>query len=455
MDAHETDAKLREIFELNAPPAQEAHLAAALPPDRAGTTQPDQVRAVRPDRTGAAGGGARRVPKRPPRWRPARTALVGAGALVLAAVAAIGIWQAVERLSGDQRVIMITNQTTTTTGPGDLQAQITDGPWELRADRQRGSADTTQTFGLLPESSYQPIANGPTFNVVFSEGGTKVSVTANLEEGSFTAQGKRTSTDEGRLWYEMDSFAGGRFVIWGTATGLEAEETTYGSGVPIIHSFRGKLVESARQDPADDQGGGAWTPTDSIANGLTAAGMPVKTQIVFGLPEYKAEVGDFGYATARSTLIARVTALLGASEIHDGAPSEVGGVPSAGHVLRPVRIEQVYKGDGVHNTGAVVAIKEYWTSTPSVADPAVTIISSIGFYLPMKVGEQYILLLSLDHAGDTQLASGEFRKFVYNDQTKTGDPQHLMSDEVWEVGGPNVLPAYFTLAKQVMGAYGR
>ena len=88
-------------------------------------------------------------------------------------------------------------------------------------------------------------------------------------------------------------------------------------------------------------------------------------------------------------------------------------------------------------------------------DGAITIISSIGFYLPMKVGEQYILLLSLDHAGDTQLASGEFRKFVYNDQTKTGDPQHLMSDEVWEVGGPTVLPAYFTLAKQVMGAYGR
>ena len=197
----------------------------------------------------------------------------------------------------------------------------------------------------------------------------------------------------------------------------------------------------------------SWTPTDSIANGRTAAGVPVKTQMVFGIPEYKSEVWDFSYATGTSALIARVTALTGASEVHLDL---LGG---GGHVLRPVKIEQVFKGDGLHSAGDVVTVVESWTGTPSVADPGLTIISSIGFYLPMKAGERYILLLSPNHAGDSQLAVEEFGKFVYNDQTKTGDPQRVLSDEEWEVGGSNapegMSPMYFTLAKQVMQAYGQ
>ncbi len=211
--------------------------------------------------------------------------------------------------------------------------------------------------------------------------------------------------------------------------------------VPSYATLTGSMVETG------------WTPTDSIANGRTAAGIPVKTQMVFALPEYKSAVWDFSYATARSTLIARVTALTGAGAIH---PDLLGG---GGYVLRPVKIEEVYKADGVHSAGDVATIAESWTSTPSVADPGVTIISSIGFYLPMKAEEQYVLLLTnTGLAGGPELAVGEFGKFVYNDRTKTGDPQHLLSDEVWEVGGPGgwgAPPEYFTLAKQVMEAYGR
>ena len=656
MDAQETDSKLREIFRQNAPPSHEAHLAAALRPDRAGEAQ----------------SGGDRVPKRAPGRRGARTALVAVGAVVLAAAAGAGIWQAVEQL-GHKPMIVITNQTTSTAGPGNPQAQINDGAWELRVDRQGGTEDANVAFSLLPESSYHPIENGPTYRVVFSEGGARVSVTAQLGDAAFAAQGKRTSTDDGRLWYEMDSFAGGRFVVWDSAAGLQAEETTYGSGVPIIHSFRGELVKAAASNAFDDvwaaslaaldalgptrititqtangqiqsstvspsttavgpqtttaeelldtargrarltvdaadgrhrtvaivngkeklaieidpvlsskapatrttlleppiglplplwagnavapaqgyadllsataggqvsakqitdDGGGkrlswqrttdtgvntvavtlgadllpvrvevagqiavglkseyalsieyrfetvasfpdsdfsvevpsyatlagstetGWTETDSIANGRTAAGIPVKTQMVFGLMEYKSAVWDFSYATTRSTLIARVTALTGASEKHLDLPG------GGGYVLRPVRIEQVYKADGVHNAGDMVTVTESWTSEPSVADPEVTIIASMGFYLPMKAGEQYILLLTnTDYDGASRLAAGEFGKFVFNDQTKTGDLQHLLSDEVWEVGGPAYrggVPAdYFTLAKQVMEAYGQ
>jgi hypothetical protein len=37
-------------------------------------------------------------------------------------------------------------------------------------------------------------------------------------------------------------FAGGRFVVWSSDGGFEAEYTVYGSGVPIISSERGPLV---------------------------------------------------------------------------------------------------------------------------------------------------------------------------------------------------------------------
>jgi hypothetical protein len=662
MDAHETDAKLREIFAQNSPPSHEAHLAAALRPDRAGQPQ--------------NGGG--RVPKRGPRRRALQTALVGAGALVLAAAAAIGIWQAVEQLRGGQQVIVITNQTTSTAGAGDLQAQVTDGAWELQADREGGAALDSLRF--TPDRFYRAIDGGPRFAVVISAGGTKVQVEGNVGDSHLSIDGARTSTDEGRLWYQLNAFAGGLFVIWPVTDGLQAEFTVFGSGVPIAFSYRGRLVKSPSSgsfdavwaaslaavnalgptrvtitqtatgkllttgqmagsqvsvasgaetpqttsveelldisggrarltvDAADGRhrtlavvngkeklviemdpvssakapatrttsleaptglalplwagnavaagqgysdllstvaggevsaeqvmdGGGrrltwlrasdtgtesltvtldadllpvrvqvagqsgvegtkseyslsidyrfeavasfpdsdfsvevpsyatlagstpetGWTPTDSIANGRTAAGVPVKTQTVFSLPEYKSVVWDFSYATARSTLIAKVTALAGASEKHLDL---LGG---GGYVLRPVRIEQVYTGDGTHNAGDVVTVVESWTSTPSVADPGVTIISSVGFYLPMKAGEQYILLLTNTvYDGDSRLAVGEFGKFVYNDQTKTGDPQHQLSAEVWEVGGPTyregVPPEYFTLAKQVMEAYGQ
>jgi hypothetical protein len=47
------------------------------------------------------------------------------------------------------------------------------------------------------------------------------------------------------LRYELTegAFAGGRFVIGSVASGLEAELTLYGSGVPIASSERGALAK--------------------------------------------------------------------------------------------------------------------------------------------------------------------------------------------------------------------
>jgi hypothetical protein len=60
--------------------------------------------------------------------------------------------------------------------------------------------------------------------------------------------GELTSDDASTLAFNLTdgTFAGGRFVVWSTAQGLQAELTLYGSGVPITQSERGTLVRSSR-----------------------------------------------------------------------------------------------------------------------------------------------------------------------------------------------------------------
>jgi hypothetical protein len=57
-------------------------------------------------------------------------------------------------------------------------------------------------------------------------------------------EGEFRESASGQLHYELTAgaTAGGRFLIWSTPAGLEAEITLYGSGVPIALSERGRLV---------------------------------------------------------------------------------------------------------------------------------------------------------------------------------------------------------------------
>ncbi len=153
----QTDAKLRGLFKRNAPPADEAHLAAALRPEAALSSRAATAR----------------TPKRPTRRHGLRVIALTAGAVVLAAAIGVGSWQAAARLGGSDSVVVITDHATSTgsTVGADLQAQLADGAWEFQVDRQGDLAGVQFPNDQLAESDYQPIEDGPTFTVTISENG--------------------------------------------------------------------------------------------------------------------------------------------------------------------------------------------------------------------------------------------------------------------------------------------
>jgi len=236
MDIQVTDAKLREVFKQNAPPSNERHLAAALRPDR-------------PEEPGRA---PLRSPKATRRRWTLRTAAIMAAVLVLVAAAGIGAWKIVSHVGQDDWIIVIndpvisptTGGTSTTAEAEGLLATVTDGVWELRVDRWGRLDNVRLPSDWLPETAYVQMEDPTTFQVVISEGGTRVSIEGDWGVHHHTVEGERSSADSDRIWYDFDISAGGRFVIWQTADGLQAEETIYGSGRPMLRSLRGSLVKT-------------------------------------------------------------------------------------------------------------------------------------------------------------------------------------------------------------------
>ncbi len=96
----------------------------------------------------------------------------------------------------------------------------------------------------LDEEDYVPVEDGPRHDVVVSEDGARV------ELGETPMVGERHEAGASRIAYNLSEglFAGGRFVVWEVEAGLEAELTIYGSGVPIVSSERGAIVD-AGADP--------------------------------------------------------------------------------------------------------------------------------------------------------------------------------------------------------------
>lgn len=92
-------------------------------------------------------------------------------------------------------------------------------------------------FKLLDEKDYEPVEDGANYPVAVSDGWRHVSV------GGKPLLGESKADATGALWYDLSegTFAGGRFRVWATPSGLQAERTLYGSGVPIVLSERGVL----------------------------------------------------------------------------------------------------------------------------------------------------------------------------------------------------------------------
>lgn len=245
-----TDARLSEIFRRNAPPANETHLAAALRP-------------------AAACAGTRATVRKPKRTRAQQrrhTAAMAAGALAIAAAIGVGTWQAAANL-GDDRVMVITNQTTTSTAAsGNVAEQLADGVWELRPDRQADLEDVQFPSDEIPESAYKPIEDVTVLTVVISDEGRKVAVGGHAGEDESPAGGVRTNASSERVSYDLvDLFAGGRLVIWQGDAGLEAEYTVYGSGVPIALSYRGTIGRATEAGGSFED---VWAASVAAVNAL-------------------------------------------------------------------------------------------------------------------------------------------------------------------------------------------
>jgi hypothetical protein len=176
--------------------------------------------------------------------------------------------QALTATASSQQTAPTTNSSSTTStsiAPSAGELAVEDGAWDLRIDRRGGSEDADEAFGFLPEARYGAIEGGSTYHVVISDHGERVSVKGMLGGAHFFEFSGRlkSSTDE-QAWYEpIDQGAGGRFVVWEDAGGLQGELTFYGSGVPIISSERGSLT---RTPPGD----GASTTTAALSEEGTA-----------------------------------------------------------------------------------------------------------------------------------------------------------------------------------------
>ncbi len=128
-------------------------------------------------------------------------------------------------------------------------ADFHEGRWQLRVDRAWGGTrgDVQSPSDAFVEADYDPVSSGPVYDVSVSLQGAAVVI------GADPLVGQRESASGTQLSYALaqGTFAGGRFVVWATAAGLQGELTLYGSGRPIVRSERGALVRAAVDGGAD------------------------------------------------------------------------------------------------------------------------------------------------------------------------------------------------------------
>jgi hypothetical protein len=123
---------------------------------------------------------------------------------------------------------------------GTASSSFSDGAWQLQVDRHWNGDLAGVLFPemALDEDDYEPVADAAPYDMLVSDGWHFVSI------GTAPSLGELSAGATSTLHYELTkgTFAGGRFLVWVTPNGLEAELTIYGSGVPIISSERGRLI---------------------------------------------------------------------------------------------------------------------------------------------------------------------------------------------------------------------
>ena len=120
-----------------------------------------------------------------------------------------------------------------------------DGTWIFNPDRvwtapEGGIAAPTDA---LDEADYSPSDTEPDWSVRVSAHGKSLELTVESADLT-TINGTGGDAVGDRLHYDLTegAFAGGRFEVWDDGS-LQAELTLFGSGVPIVSSQRGDVVQ--------------------------------------------------------------------------------------------------------------------------------------------------------------------------------------------------------------------
>lgn len=253
MDERDIDLKLGEVFKRSAPSFAPGELEPIIP------LSPLE----------------RRPRKR--RHPVVRPLAIGVAILVVLA-AGVAAWQALSHAGGGDRVVVITDDTGTTTTVLGSSGRLSDGDWELWVDRVASLDNVRLPSDELSEDDYHTLAKTagrPIFTITVSQNGERVSIKGQGTASEFRAEGTRTSVDTARITYDLDTAPGGRLVVWFTyKPDIQAELTQYGSGRPMIFSDRGQLVPVRPVDSTDT--------TDTMVPAQTEQLYPVQVEGKWG-----------------------------------------------------------------------------------------------------------------------------------------------------------------------------
>jgi hypothetical protein len=121
----------------------------------------------------------------------------------------------------------------------ELRHALHDGVWLLTVDRALRPG--VSTGGLptdpLSEADFAPVDGGARYRLIVSEDAARIEVV----EPQMVARLEQATAE--RLIYGLvdGTFAGGRIMVWREPSGIQAELTIYGSGVPVKRSERGSV----------------------------------------------------------------------------------------------------------------------------------------------------------------------------------------------------------------------
>jgi hypothetical protein len=127
-----------------------------------------------------------------------------------------------------------------------------------------------------------------------------------------------------------------------------------------------------------------------------------------------------------------------------------------GNTLTDVRVEKVYKSDGMITEGMLYTVIEYYTTAPKPSDPSIIQVLGLGNVFPMVKGGAYLLFLdqpSHDY--------GDYEVFgLWNGQFKVSEAirsapsvDSLTKEELGAGREPTDDPIYWRLAQEVKQKY--